>query len=67
MLAPGTPGSQAIEAGVEHGSGMNDKVECGHATKKLMNTRRDHTAWTGHTLHLSDYRLNFRDDVQGQR
>ena len=42
---------------------MNDEVESGHAAKKLMNTGRNHSAWTGHTLHLSDYLLNLRDNV----
>ncbi len=36
-------------------------------TKELMDTRRDHTAWTGHPLHFPNDLFDLRNDIQGQR
>src|ERR1700686_3929331 len=61
-LAPRPHGSQPGKVGFEHGTGMNDEVEGGHTTKKLRNAGRDHAAWTGHTLHLTNYLFNLREN-----
>ena len=64
---PRPHGSQRGQAGVEHGTRVKDEVEGGHTPKKLVNTGCDHTARTGHSLHLRDDLFSLRDDVQGQR
>src|ERR1700731_5051580 len=61
-LASRPHGSQPIEVGLKHSTGVNDEVEGGHATKKLGNSGRDHTAWTGHAFHLGNDLFNFRDN-----